>query len=256
MEPYGLLTFILNYLKFRFRANSIHKVHSPFLFNLVKDGLQLQFPAQSDIESMRKVLRSDKKTISYIDPGNSNNVNRSISQIAKRSLKPRKFAELLAAISQYFKVKNTVELGTSLGITTAYLARTASETVYSFEGVEPIADKAKAVWQDLGISNVILHKGLFKDTLSANNLPTKADLIYIDGHHQKEPTLQYFETLKQIAHNDTVFVFDDIHWSPHMLEAWQIIQKDPEVKLSVDLYFLGLVFIKKELTKEHVELRF
>lgn len=256
MKPYGLFPFLLNYLKFKFRAVTIHKVHSPFLFSLVNDGLKRPFQRQDDIEEIRKALKSDRTSISYVDPGNSKPVERRISELAKRSLKPRKLAELLASMSTYFKVKNAVELGTSLGITTSYLARSVSEKVYTFEGVEQIAQKAQSVWQELELRNIVLHTGLFKDTLSTDKLPENADLIFIDGHHQKEPTLSYFHKLKQIAHNDTVFIFDDIHWSRDMEEAWAHIQQDNDVTLSVDLYFLGLVFIKRELTKQHFELSF
>ena len=92
--------------------------------------------------------------------------------------------------------------------------------------------------------------------MKAGNLPSDLDLIFIDGHHQMQPTLAYFKRLKQCANNNTIFIFDDIHWSPDMEKAWIEIIADKDVSLSVDLFFLGIVFIRKELSKQHFELKF
>ncbi|MDR9458281.1 MAG: class I SAM-dependent methyltransferase [Salegentibacter sp.] len=84
---------------------------------------------------------------------------------------------------------------------------------------------------------------------------TSFDLIYFDGHHTKEATLKYFELLLPTAHNDSVFVFDDIHWSRGMEEAWDIIKKHPEVRVSIDTFHLGLIFFRKEQVKQDFIIR-
>lgn len=252
MEPYGLFPFLLKFISYRIKAVSIHQVHPPFLFNLVKDGLKRAHHQDEEIEFQRRKLKADHTVLQFTDHGKAGvRQSRTVKEIAKRSLKPRKYAELIASLCSYFKVKNSVELGTSLGITTAYMARNTSHKVYTYEGAESILNRAKTVWQDLGINNVESVLGDFKYTiLNENKLPPNADLIFIDGHHQLEPTLAYFKHLKSISRNDTVFIFDDIHWSPDMEKAWNMIKKDEDVRLTVDLFFVGLVFLKKELTKQ------
>ena len=77
------------------------------------------------------------------------------------------------------------------------------------------------------------------------------DLIYFDGNHQKDATIKYFKLSLPCAHNDSVFIFDDINWSVKMQEAWEEIKKHPQVSVTVDLFFWGLVFFRKEQEKEN-----
>ncbi|WZL88411.1 class I SAM-dependent methyltransferase [Salinimicrobium sp. 3283s] len=81
------------------------------------------------------------------------------------------------------------------------------------------------------------------------------DLLFIDGNHQKEATLSYFEKLLPTVHNDSVMIFDDIHWSKGMEEAWEEIKAHPKVKVSIDTFQWGLVFFRREQEKEHFVIR-
>ena len=84
---------------------------------------------------------------------------------------------------------------------------------------------------------------------------TSYDLIFIDGNHRKEPTLSYFEKLLPLVHNDSVMILDDIHWSKEMEEAWEEIKKHPSVKVTIDTFFQGFVFFRREQVKEHFVIR-
>ena len=89
----------------------------------------------------------------------------------------------------------------------------------------------------------------------ANPKQQTPNLIYFDGNHQKEATLKYFEMLLPLAHNDSVFIFDDIHWSRGMEEAWEQIMAHPRVSVSIDSFFWGIVFFRQEQEKEHFIIR-
>jgi predicted O-methyltransferase YrrM len=80
-------------------------------------------------------------------------------------------------------------------------------------------------------------------------------LIYFDGNHSKEATLQYFNLLLPTITNETVWIFDDIHWSTDMTEAWETIKKHPKVKVTIDTFQWGLVFFRSEQEKEHFTIR-
>ena len=81
-------------------------------------------------------------------------------------------------------------------------------------------------------------------------------LFFFDGNHHQEPTLNYFNQCLEYSKNDSVFIFDDIHWSDEMEEAWEEIKKNPKVTITIDLFFMGLVFFRKEQAKENFTVRF
>jgi predicted O-methyltransferase YrrM len=128
----------------------------------------------------------------------------------------------------------------------------SSAKVYSIEGCPETANIAREGFQKYGLKNIIPFTGRFADVLPdvLEKIET-IDLLFVDGHHEKEATLEYFEMCKQKAVNDSIFIFDDIHWSVGMEEAWEMIRNDKRITVSVDLYQLGLVFFCKECKKQH-----
>jgi predicted O-methyltransferase YrrM len=187
-----------------------------------------------------------------------NSNRRKISDIARFSAVDRKNGELLFKLVNYFQPKTIVELGTSLGIGTLYLAAADSRnTVYSIEGCPETAKKAKENFNSFGTKNIISRIGGFDEILHVILQEiNKVDFVYFDGNHRKEPTLKYFELCLEKAHSETIFVFDDIHWSPEMESAWKIIQNHEKVTLSLDLFQKGIIFFKPELSKQHFIIRF
>ena len=242
-----------------------HGIHSPFVYDLVAKVLndKSQYAEFEEIEMLRKHLLN-KKTILEVEDFGAGSVKnltkkRSIQQIAASSLKPKKYAQLLFKLVNYFQPKTILELGTSLGITTAYLAKANKEAqLRTLEGSDAIAAIAKENFVQLQLQNIDLITGNFDKTLNAaiDKLST-IDFAFIDGNHRKEPTLRYFEQLLKNSNQNTLFVFDDIHWSKDMEEAWATIKNHPSVTLSIDLFFIGLVFFRKEQKeKQHFIIRF
>ncbi|MFG6687608.1 O-methyltransferase [Mariniflexile sp. HNIBRBA6329] len=180
---------------------------------------------------------------------------RFISEIAKNAGTPRKRAQLLYRLVTYFKPNNILELGTSLGIATHVMSlANPKASITSVEGCPNISKVAKANFEKLQLKNIELITGNFNEAI--NKLTSNTyDLIFFDGNHQKEATLSYFETLLQTAHNDSVFIFDDIYWSKPMTEAWETIKQHPRVTVTIDTFFWGLVFFRKEQLKEHFTIR-
>jgi predicted O-methyltransferase YrrM len=159
----------------------------------------------------------------------------------------------------YYQPHTIVELGTSLGITTAYLATAnpASE-VLTFEGAETIAALAKQQFAQLNLHNIHLVTGNFDNTLQpALQKMQQVDFAFVDGNHRKEPTLNYFSWLLPYVQPASIFVFDDIHWSAEMEEAWRVIQSHPSVTCSIDLFFIGIVFFTPDIKiKQNFSIRF
>ncbi len=260
------LRFLIKYFKYWFSAKNAHGIHSPFVFSLYNEVINKKgsYYSFDKIEQLRKKLLASTKEIEVTDLGAGQSGKRSIGEIASRSAKSPKYCELLLRIAYHFKPASILELGTSLGISTAYLASADPKTkVVTIEGCPNTATEAKNNFQSLGLTNIESITGNFDNVLPValhQPLPiaigTNCQLVFIDGNHRKQPTLNYFTRILDHANNDAVLIFDDIHWSGEMEEAWEEIKAHPQVTVTIDLFFLGLVFLRKEQAKENFTLRF
>lgn len=264
---YSKYQLAIKYSKYLLTASNSrgHGIHSPFVFDLITKVFNddRKFYCYDEIESLRSKLLIDNTTIPVTDFGAGSRMNlhkkRKISAIAKSSLKPKKYAQLLFRLVNYFQPEIIAELGTSLGITTTYLAcGNANGMVFTMEGSPMIATLARNNFETLGIRNILLTEGNFDNTLPLQIKRIKqADFVFIDGNHRREPTINYFEQFLKIKTANSVFIFDDIHWSSEMEEAWDYIQNHEAVTLTIDLFFIGIVFFRSEQKeKQHFTIRF
>jgi predicted O-methyltransferase YrrM len=253
-----------SYLGHLVKARNRHGVHSPFVYELISQVLRPSdaLPEFDAMERLRDDLLHSEQTIRVNDLGAGSRVfdlpTRNVSDIARTALKSPRQAQVLFRLARYFEVSTVLELGTSFGITTLYLARGAANgTVHTIEGCPQTFRIAQHHFEQLKQRNIEPVLGSFR-TRSPEVLHRmeRLDLAFIDGHHAKEPTLDYFEQCLAKSHNDTVLVLDDIHWSRGMEEAWTTIKAHPRVTVTIDLYNMGLVFLRSEQAKEHFVLRY
>ena len=184
---------------------------------------------------------------------------RRLRDIARTAAKPAALAQLLFRLVNHFRPRTILELGTSLGLTTAYLAAADSRSrVLTFEGCPNTATVARETFEVLNLRNVTLIEGNLDDTLAPTlaTLDGPLDFAFFDGNHRYEPTLRYFNLCAAHRTEQSVFVLDDIHWSGEMERAWAAICQHPDVTLTVDLFFVGLVFFRRNQPKQHFILRF
>ncbi|GAA4324976.1 class I SAM-dependent methyltransferase [Mucilaginibacter gynuensis] len=257
------LRFAKDYLLHRVKANNRHGIHSPFVYRLV-DKIIYDLHAKKvydDAEATRKQLLANDTLITITDLGAGSHVNnnkqKKISEIAKNALKPPKLAQLLYRLAADVKPQTIIELGTCLGVTTLYLQQAAPEAkVYTLEGCPQTAGVAAKQFANASLKNVDLVVGNFDDTLHnvIENLP-RLDFVFVDGNHQKEATIRYFEWCLPKVHEDTLLIFDDIYWSEGMKEAWAYIKAHPKVTVTVDLFWIGLVYFKSGREKEDFKVK-
>jgi len=242
-----------------------HGVHSPFVFDFIIHVLNdhKKEPCFEAIESVRTSLKSNHDFIEVEDFGAGSSViksnQRKISRIANSSLKSKKFAQVLHRMVKYFRPKNILELGTSFGITSAYLAKGNPDAqLYTFEGASSISKIAENNFKKLDIQNIELILGNFEKTLpSFLEKNQQIDFAFIDGNHREKPTIEYFNTILSHCNEHSILVFDDIHWSAEMESAWDFIKNNESVTLSVDLFFIGIVFFRKDFKeKQHFAIQF
>jgi len=159
---------------------------------------------------------------------------------------------------KHYKPSCILELGTSLGMSALYMSEAApGARIITIEGCPETSAIARSNIEKAGKNNISVITGSFDEKLQeALRLMPNPDLVFIDGNHRKEPTVKYFEECLPHLHAGSVVVMDDIHWSAGMEEAWKLIIAKPEVKVSVDLYHMGVVYFREELSKEDFVLRF
>lgn len=254
---------LFRFLRYLFRSTNAHGIHSPFVFDLYTKTIarRTREPELAPIEALRRRLLSDRRKIRIRDYGAGSKINpnpeREIRDIARNSEKPRRIARLLFRLAQRFQPATIFDLGTSLGLTTLHFAKaTPQARILTFEGCPETAAAARLNFDELEAATVEIVVGNLDDTLPAAVAATdRIDFAFFDANHRYEPTVRYFETCLEKAHDDSLFVFDDIHWSPEMEKAWSYLQAHPRVSLTVDLFFIGLVFFRKSAPKQHFVLR-
>ncbi len=201
----------------------------------------------AEIERQRQALlgRDDPLLDGSLGEGgiyDANNTVRDACAVSKNA----KFLHFLFSIVRSLAPKTVLELGTNVGISSAYLAAALMANgrdarIVTLDSSAYRQRLAKHVHGNVGLTNVDYVQGLFSDTLK----PTlddigPVDLAFIDGHHQYQPTLDYFDAIIPASTDDAVFVFDDIIWSDGMKKAWTELQADPRLGLVVDLKSVGI----------------
>lgn len=250
----------LKFIKFIIKARNTkgHGVHSPFVFDFLSNVIYTknEFYVFNDIESIRKNLNQNHQELFIKDLGTGVDRKSTVSSIARKSLQKKKYAQLFFRIINQYKFQNILELGTSLGVTTAYLASTSCKSkCATLEGSPEIAMIAHDNFKKLNLSNIELIEGNIDNTLpQALNLLKKVDFALIDANHQSKAVLSYFEQIIQHSASNAILVIDDIYWSEDMELAWNTIKNHPKVTTTIDLFQLGIVFLKTELHKKHYKL--
>lgn len=241
-----------------------HGLHSPFLYNLVSEIFRNKIEPDivSNIEKTRKKLLSDHRFITINDPGAGSRMmktsQRRISDIVKYSAVPAKYGNLISNLAATCGSRTILELGTSLGISSMYLASQNKEAkVITIEGCKALCVEASENIKQAGFTNISVVNGSFDDTL--RTLSAEGDppgIVFIDGDHRKESVLRNFKKITEFTGPGTVVIIDDINYSRDMAEAWSEIKRDPLVTLSVDVFRLGVLFFRQGITSGNYVIRY
>lgn len=234
-------------------------VHSPFAFHFITNVIEERLPYYcfSQVERSRRNLLQDKSAIMVTDYGTGPSCIKRVCDIASNSLKSRRLAQTIFRIAVSNRSKEILELGASLGVTTLYLAKTDSSAhITTLEGCPETAAIARRVLDNAGVRNVEIITGNIDKTLDdALSRHKSLDLVFFDANHRRQPTLEYFNKCLPKVTDNTIFIFDDIHHSAEMEEAWSEIQRHPALRVSMDFFHFGVLFFNKTLQREHYKIR-
>ncbi len=259
---------IRQFVKFYWSAQTIYQMHSPFLYEFCQNILddQRYFYAFDEIEWIRAGLLQENSLVEASAFGAGSKVGeaeqKSVSDIVKNTAISPTFGRLLFRIVHFYKYKKLIEFGTCLGVSSSYLCSPSKEIqLITVEGSRPVAGYAAQVFEHLNLENVGIFLASFDDAIE-QIVPEKGpfDLVYLDGHHEKEATLRYFEALEPYISRKGMLIIDDIHWSKGMTEAWKRLQEHPKVTLSINLFQIGILFFDPNFMQKQtvnlVSLRF
>ena len=248
-------------LKYRKKAVNAHGVHSPFVFEFYNEVLKKANSYEDeDIQRLRKKLKKDNSLIDITDLGagsrKKKSNQRSLSELVKYSAISSKYGQLIGRMVEFYKMDYCLELGTSMGLGTAYMAANAKEVV-TIEGCSNIFAQANKNFDALAQTNIKAINAEFDiGIIEAEQIHSEYDLIYIDGNHQYDATIKYFKHFIEKAKNDTFLIFDDIRWSEGMEKAWQEIIASDKINVSIELFRMGIVLKRQEQEKQHFILKF
>ena len=242
-------------------------IHSPYLFELVRFVLRDKnaYYCFADIERRRELLLACRDELDVVDYGSAGSkeglhVQRRVCDIARNQLESARVGQTLFRLVNWLGTNEKrpleiLELGTSLGVTTSYLAAANSRNrVMTLEGSDEVLKIAKGVWRALRLENIEWHEGNIDDTLF-NYTRTKLDVAYVDANHTYEATMQYVDFLLPRMQEKGVIILDDIHYSQQMEKAWSELKADERVTTSMDLYHVGLLFVDPHYLKRHYRIR-
>ncbi len=249
---------IKSYLRHWLHTVDEHSIHSPFFFDFYEKVIKNKEPISGfeEIETVRKKLLESVLEIEIQDLGAQSrhfkNEKRALSKIAETSLSPQPLCELMYRIVNYLNATSIVELGTSAGITTLYLARQPQAHVVTFEGNSSLINIALTHFEYFAVSNIRLIQGNLDNTLpDFLQNPAKINFVLMDANHRYEPTLRYFSLLTRRISEKGVIVIDDIHHSEEMTCAWHELRNHELVYGSVDLFRCGILFFDPALHRQH-----
>ncbi len=254
---------IRQYFAYRRHAKTRYGLHSPFVYRLHTQAIHGSTPREAyrAWKAYRRALLRDRQYLEVEPLGAGSHrlggTRRRIDRMARvAGTSPRK-ARLWMRLAGYFAPSRILELGTHLGLGTYALSLGApGARITSVEGDPALARYARHRLQEAGAKQVSVENSLFASFLAHSAPQAPYDLVLVDGDHRYAPTLAYFEQLMPLIHNDTLVIWDDIHWSEEMTEAWNTIIARPEVHVSIDLFCCGLTFLRRQQYKEHFILKF
>lgn len=255
------LRMFIDLLGFYKNAKNYRSLNNEDLSVFVYDILELkpQDPLFEKIEIHRNIILRDTSEIDFTQygAGDVSCSSTKVNALASSSLSPEWKCHVLYNLVSKLSHGSVIELGTSFGISTAYLACSSQQSdVYTIEGSMAVHDHANSFFSKMGFKNITGICGEFNVILSdlLDKIP-EVGFAYIDGNHRKHATLEYFKRILKKCHKQSFIVIDDIYWSVEMKEAWADIMNHKRVSCTIDLFQMGIVMFDPGLNGNYRVIR-
>jgi predicted O-methyltransferase YrrM len=264
--PMKFFWTIGSYIQYLLKSKSRYVIHSPFIYRMVQEAFldKTEAPELKQLDISRKKLFGRTTTIETTDLGAGagnkayTTVLSQLGKLAKQRSPDKKNLHLIYRLVKHFKPENILEFGTAAGISASYIGKANQfKKFVTMEGCAVLASHARNYLNSMDLSTVEIKVGAFDVTLDKTLKEfEQLDFVFVDGNHRKHQTLHYFKKCLSLANDNSIFILDDIHWSPGMQEAWELIKENQRVTLTIDLFKIGIVFFRKEIAKQHMVIRY
>ena len=227
------------YRKLRYRKG--HGVHSPFIYNLITKVIEEKTPYYvfEDIENFRKELL---------------NCENPINILTAKETQTKNYGALLFRLVNFFKCSNILQIGSSTGLMSLYLALPLRKSCkcYALEEKTGLLDPACVFAEKHSLMNLHCIEGAYAANLNRLKPEISSfDFIFINTMGNREKTQEALRLTESFIYQDTVMVIDNIRNNKAMRTLWKEIKNRQDVRLTVDLLSLGLVFFNTKLNKQH-----
>jgi predicted O-methyltransferase YrrM len=201
------------------------------------------------VHEARSNLMQRSGTVAQVAPNDAARYDSQTISDAARHSAPRNLGRLLYCLVRSIRPSRLIELGTNLGVSAAYMAAALHLNTHgrlvTIDFSRPRLILAAELISNLGLNSVEFVHGSFDAHLTQSIASLRGvDFAFVDGDHQRDSTVRYFDTILAHIAPGGVIVFDDIRWSAGMAEAWTIVSTHPGVHCTFDLGRVGLVLVK------------
>ena len=238
-----------------------YQINSPFVADFIKEVLKnnRHYYAYGEVDKLTDRLERDSRVIEHHDLGAGSKYKfnkKTVKSFLQSSSSTAYKGKILFHLARKYHPNHILELGTNLGVGSCYLSLgNKSSTIDSLEGCPNLSKIAQENFHFLKLNNIKITIGNFKNTLDEvlESIP-QLDLAFLDGDHSYAGTMEYFQKIKPIIYEKSIVILDDIYWSEGMTKAWNEIKADPSVRLSIDLFSIGILFFDTSVQMDELKL--
>jgi hypothetical protein len=232
-------------------------VHSPFAFDLITTVIEERraYYCYEMLDRIRRQLQQEHRQIRY---GTNSSTVRKI--LRKEGFSPRGY-RLLFRLTNYFRPRQTLVIGSGLGLTPLYVtAYSGKTTCLVFEPDPSLAVIARNVVRKYAHAPIRIYDKIFCASSDAPELRGKVDFIVwrnLEAVSSDEEEAQqtahlfaFFEQLLPYITDKSLLVIGDIRASSAKKQLWKKICTHPAVSVTFDFYSFGLVFFHSKLHRK------
>lgn len=252
---------LISYIKYCFTSGHQHGfgIHSPYLFHLVTRIIEEDLPyyKYSLIEKVRKLMSQVDERIGVFNDDGTKRLRKIKSVVGDYAITP-KYGQLLFRLVNYYKPSVILEYGTTCGISTMYMAAPNSKTsVYSLSKQPEMADLSQSMCERIAMHNIKRSKAtdLMAEAQRLVQEMPEDDFLYINSATPAE--VSTLVNLRMARNGKRFFiVVPNPYTTDEMWNVWQALKADERVKLSINIFNLGILIANENLQKEDFILRF
>lgn len=248
------LSRIWIYLDFYAKADTIYRIHPPFLYHLLRktfDRTRIFYDFDLLWQIRDKLKRSHEKI-----PDSSFSIRHgqhhlSLAQFSKKALHPPEDLHQLYRLVQFLKPQRILELGAGPGLSSSCLAlANAVGMVSSIDGNPYFGKISNEIFRDFQIKNAQFIVAEF-DSYFSHSADQSFDFVMLDGDHRYEAVLKNLKMIRDRIQERSCVVVDDIHWSSGMYRAWKELRETSGASCTLETTRWGILFFNPNLTPGH-----